>query len=141
MLLRSVLTATVFAAVCLAQSAEELVRQADRRWAEATIKIDIPALEQVLADELTYTHSSGRTETKAEFINATKTGTLKYEAVDPEEVRARVHGDTAILTMVAAMRVRPAGGQTNSFRARILRVYVRQKGQWRLAAHQSTRLP
>jgi len=47
----------------------------------------------------------------------------------------------AVLNAMANMTVRPAGGQSNTFRARILRVYVRDKGAWRLAAHQSTRIP
>ena len=138
--------ARLFAAVLLtlsafAQTPEEQVKQADRRWAEATIKMDIPALEQILSDDLTYTHSSGRTETKAEFLKATKTQSLKYESVEPQETSVRVRGNTAILNMVATMTVRPAGGQSNTFRARILRMYVRDKGAWRLAAHQSTRMP
>jgi ketosteroid isomerase-like protein len=123
-----------------AATPEGQVKEADARWRDAVIKIDIPALEQVLADNLTYTHSSGRTETKAEFIQATKSASLKYEAMDVSDVMVRVTGNTAILTMVADMKVRPAGGQTNSFRAKVLRVYVRQKDQWRLAAHQSTRM-
>jgi ketosteroid isomerase-like protein len=125
----------------LAQNAEEQVKQADRRWAEATIKMDIPTLEQLLADDLTYSHSSGRTETKAEFLNATKTQSLKYEAVDAQDVKVRVRGNMAVLTSVTNLTVRPAGGQSNTFRARILRVYAREKGAWRLFAHQSTRMP
>lgn len=124
----------------LAQNAEEQIKQTDRRWAEATIKMDLAALERILSDDLTYTHSSGRTETKAEFVNATKTQSLKYESVEPQDVKVRVRGNTAILNMAASMTVRPAGGQSNTFRARILRVYVRDKGAWRLAAHQSTRM-
>jgi len=125
----------------LAQNAEEQVKQADRRWAEATIKMDIPTLEQLLADDLTYTHSSGRSETKTEFLTAIKTQSLKYEALEPQEVKVRVHGNMAVLNSLASMTVRPAGGQSNTFRARILRVYMRDKGAWRLTAHQSTRIP
>ena len=140
-MLSRIFVAGLMSLAALAQNAEEQVKQADRRWAEATIKMDIPTLEQLLADDLTYSHSSGRTETKAEFLNATKTQSLKYEAVDAQEVKVRVRGNMAVLNSLTNLTVRPAGGQSNTFRARILRVYVRDKGAWRLFAHQSTRMP
>jgi ketosteroid isomerase-like protein len=40
----------------------------DRKWAEATTHADVAALNQILSDDLTYTHSSGNTQSKAEFI-------------------------------------------------------------------------
>jgi hypothetical protein len=47
----------------------------DRRY-QATIDADAATLEELLGDALVYTHSTGRVETKAEFISAATTGKL-----------------------------------------------------------------
>jgi len=38
------------------------------------------------------------------------------------------------------MRVTSAG-QTNNFQVRLLRVWLKRQGVWRLVSHQTTRLP
>ena len=133
-------TIFVFLPLCLlAAGPDESVRQAEKAWADATMKGDAAALERVLADDLTYTHSSGRSETKAEFINALRSGAMKYEAIEYGEMKVRVYGNTAILTTDAKVKV-VSRGQPNSFQLRLLHVYVKNKPGWQLTAHQSTRL-
>jgi len=118
---------------------EAAVRQAERHWASATIKGDAAALERLLADDLTYTHSSARTETKGQFIEALNTGTMKYEAIDYDEIVVRVYGRTAVVTANPKVRL-VSRGQPASFQVRILHVWVKGPGGWQMAAHQSTRL-
>ena len=47
-----------------AQSPEQ-IQALDREWAQACVQADIAKLEQILSDDLSYTHSSGQTQTKA----------------------------------------------------------------------------
>jgi ketosteroid isomerase-like protein len=46
----------------------EAVKATDRAWAAATVQGDAAALKNLLADDLTYTHSNGETDTKAVFM-------------------------------------------------------------------------
>jgi ketosteroid isomerase-like protein len=128
------------AALLPAQNTDDAVRSAERRWAEATIKADVVTLEKVLATDLTYTHSSARMETKAEFIEAVRSGTIKYKSIEYGEMWVRRIGRAAILTSEVKVSLE-SGGQQRNMRLRILHVWVQGDAGWQLAAHQSTRFP
>lgn len=121
-------------------TAEEAeVRQIEGRRFEAIVRCDFAEIDRILADDLTYTHSSGRLETKAQFLAALQSG-LRFEAIEPEEVLVRVYGDAGLVTGRAQMRVRSQDRQT-SFAVRFTTVYVKRQGRWQMVAWQSTRLP
>nr|MBC8279836.1 nuclear transport factor 2 family protein [Chloroflexota bacterium] len=46
----------------------------EKRRIEAMTSGDTQALEEILADDLIYTHTTARLDTKASFIDAVKTG-------------------------------------------------------------------
>src|SRR5207245_7663369 len=47
-----------------AEKSAEVVKAAEKSWASATVADDEATLKQVLSDDLTYTHSTGETDTK-----------------------------------------------------------------------------
>ncbi len=135
------LAALVCAAFLQAANNDEFaVKQAEMSWGDATLKGDAAALGKLLGDDLTYTHSSGRTETKKEFIEALQSGAMKYVSIVEENMAVRVYGDTGILTATAKMQV-VSRGQPNSFQVRLLHVWVKRGGGWQMVAHQTTRIP
>lgn len=115
------------------------VRRAEDQRIAAMIKADLAALDTLLAEELTYTHSNGRVETKAQFLAALKSGDLRYEAIDREDLTVRSYGETAVFTGRATLRVK-SKGQENRFLVRFIDVYVKRNGRWQMVAWQSTRL-
>ncbi len=117
----------------------DAVRQAEHAWAQAAIKGDVAALDKILADDLTHTHGGGRTESKAQFLEAIRSGTQKYEAIDYGEINVRVYGSTAIVTSEPNIRT-VNSGQPSSSHSRFLHVFVKQGETWRMVAHQSTRI-
>ena len=117
----------------------EAVRQAEHAWAQAAIKSDAAALDKILGDDLTHTHGGGRTESKAQFLEAIRSGAQKYEAIDYGEINVRIYGSTAIVTSEPNIRT-VNSGQPSSSHSRFLHVFVKQGGTWRLVAHQSTRI-
>ncbi len=100
---------------------------------------DLPALDHLLADDLIYTHSNARVDTKASLIGAMESGATVYTAVEPSEVVALDLGDAVVLTGVAAISTLSAG-KPNSFRVRFTDVYANKGGDWQMVAWQSTRL-
>lgn len=62
----------------------------------------------------------------------------KIESIQSEDVQVRVHGDTAILVGRANVKGRFDDGRDISRPYRYMRVFVKQQGQWRLAATQIT---
>jgi len=117
----------------------DAVRQAERAWAQAALKGDVAALGQVLSDDLTYTHGSGRPENKAQYLEAIRSGAQKYEALDYDDVTVRVYGNTAVVNSELHIRT-VSSGQLSSSHSRFLHVYVKQGNVWRMVAHQSTRI-
>lgn len=118
--------------------AEQAVRQAEDRRVKAMIDDDFAALDAVLADDLTYAHSSGAVDTKASYLESLKSGKTKYLTFDRTPSVVRLYGDTAVVTGAATLSLR---GQAAPFSLRYTLVYVRRDGQWRMVAWQSTRLP
>ena len=120
----------------------EAVKNADRAWAEATVKNDAAALQNLLADDLTYTHSNGETDTKKVYID-NLSGARKYHKIDYESLDARMYanGNAAVATAVIRIETSQKGGPVNPAHLRVVHMWVHQKGRWQLAAHQSLRLP
>lgn len=116
------------------------VETAERARFDAMVKGDLAALERMLHDDLTYVHSNARRETKAEFLNALKTGTLKYVAIDPVEISVRTFGPT-FAVIVGHVRIKTfSQGKENPFVIRYTDVWVQRDGRWQMAAWQSTRI-
>ena len=108
----------------------------EKRRIQAMTSGDIQALEEILADDLIYTHTTARLDTKASFIDAVKTGRSNYKSVDTSEVEVRALGDTAVVTGHAKFHV----GE-NQFQARFIDVYAKRNNGWQMVARQSTRVP
>lgn len=105
----------------------------------AMVRGDLVGLDTLLAPELTYIHSDGALESKAQFIATLRTGRLRYQAITPDDLRARVYGETGVVTGRSAMRVQ-VGPDLARFSIRFTSVYRREGTRWVLVAWQATRL-
>lgn len=117
---------------------DEIIALENRRI-EAMTKKDIQTLDEILADDLSYTHSTARVETKGEFIAALTSGRTEYRSIERDDVTVRQYGDTAVVTGNAEFHVN-ANGNDIKFQTRFLDVYARRDDVWRMVAWQSTKL-
>jgi ketosteroid isomerase-like protein len=117
----------------------QTIIELDRKRMSAMAEKDVATLRAVLADDLIYTHSSARLDTKQSLIGAMESGATVYTAVEPSEVKAQDCGDAVILTGKARIGV-TSNGKPLSFSVRFTDVYVNRGGQWQMVAWQSTRL-
>jgi ketosteroid isomerase-like protein len=122
----------------MAGNAQKII-DLDRQRMSAMAKKDVAALTKILSDDLIYTHSSARMDTKKSLIGAMESGSTVYTSVEPSDVVAQDLGDTVVLTGVAAISVN-SGGAPNSFRVRFTDVYANKGGQWQMVTWQSTKL-
>jgi hypothetical protein len=118
---------------------DEVLQREDARIA-AMIKPDPAALEELLADDLSYVHSSGVVDTKQEFVESVRSGRLKYKSFEREGLASRFYGDVAVLTGRANVMVLSSGAELD-VRVRFTEVWVKRDGKWRMAAWHSTRVP
>lgn len=112
----------------------------DKKRMHAMAQKDIATLNALLSDDLVYTHSSARLDTKKSLIAAMESGATVYTAVEPADVKAQDLGDAVVLTGSARIHVTSNGTPIN-FGVRFTDVYVNKSGQWQMVAWQSTRLP
>ena len=134
--MKGILLALLMTSMAAAQS-EQLVREAAAGWTQGAVKQDAAALGRFLSDDLQYAHASGQTQTKEEYIAAVVKGPSRYESFTFSDVKVRFYGKTAAV-LTGHCDVKMTGREV--FRVRTLQVYVENKGQWQMAAHQSARL-
>lgn len=135
------LVAAAFAATLLAApAAEDDIRAADRRWAEAVRKSDTAALENMYTSGLIYAHATGTVEDKATYIGRLKSGKQRYDSVQIESTKIVTYGDSAVShSVVRTIGVNDKGPFNDH--VMMMHVWVKQGGSWRLAAHQTTKIP
>jgi ketosteroid isomerase-like protein len=138
-------TVTTFLALLFATTAyaavptpaeEKEVLAAMNAFAEAVAKHDVAALQRVLHDELVYSHSDTRAQTKADLIKEAQEG-RGPGGIALAEPKVHIYGNTAII------RGRVGGGargvQANSPHA--VAVYVKGPTGWQVIARTATRPP
>ena len=133
------LASALFAGVGICQDPTEaaLLRLEDERI-QAMVAGDIPTLERILSPDLSYTHSTGRVETRQEYLDSLRAGRTKYRSMRREDVRVRVFGSTAVITGRAQVEV-TTEGEARAFPIRFTDVYVDKDGRWTMVAWQSRR--
>ena len=108
----------------------------ENRRIEAMLKGDVRVLDEILADDLIYTHTTARLDTKASFIDAVKTGKSVYNSLELQFGEVRDLGDTAVVTGHGKFHV-----GSNKFELKFTDVYAKRNGAWQMVAWQSTRIP
>jgi hypothetical protein len=117
-----------------------MVIDLDKKRMTAMAQKDIATLNTLLSDDLIYTHSSARLDTKQSLIGNMESGSTVYTAVEPSDVKAQDLGDAVVLTGACRISVMTQG-RPNSFSVRFTDVYSNKGGQWQMVTWQSTRLP
>jgi ketosteroid isomerase-like protein len=118
----------------------QMIIDLDKKRMSAMAQKDVATLNTLLADDLVYTHSSARLDTKKSLIGSMESGSTVYTSVEPSDVKAQDLGDTVVLTGSCRISV-TSGGRPNSFGVRFTDVYANKGGRWQMVAWQSTRLP
>jgi ketosteroid isomerase-like protein len=122
--------------------AEQQVIQAEKDRFAAIVNADEAALNRLLADDLTYTHSNANMQTKTQFIADVKSGAIDYVMMTPNESdwKVRVHGNVAIVNGTANVNVIDHGNNLK-FKIRYTNDHVNRGGSWQMVNWQSTRFP
>ena len=123
----------------MADNGAAVIAQQQKRIA-ATCQQDVRALSAIIADDLVYTHSNARQDTKSSLIGNMQAGSTVYQSIDTSDVVAQDLGDAVVLTGVAQIKV-SSNGNPNSFGVRFVEVYAKRDGVWKMVTWQSTRTP
>lgn len=122
------------------QTAIDEVLKADEARCRAIEQTDWAALERILGDDFVYTHSTGKRETKDEWV----AGIKKLDrAVIRDNLSVRLFGDVALLSGTSVNRyAEPFNGDSHfGSLLDVLQVWVRRDGEWQLVANHGVKLP
>ncbi|HEU4379832.1 MAG TPA: nuclear transport factor 2 family protein [Hyphomicrobiaceae bacterium] len=119
---------------------EAAVTAAVEALTKAMLQADRAALERLVADQLSYGHSSGLVETKAQFVDVIANRKTVYKSITLSEPSTVMAGDNAVVRHIFSNTTETAG-KTASISVGILQVWQKQAGNWKLLARQAFRLP
>jgi len=126
-------------AVVAESSDEAAVTQAVEALRKALLEADKARLQQLGADQLSYGHSDGRVQTKAEFIDGVMTRKAIVKSLAFPELTVAVVGNAAIARHIYLSDSETDGKPTNT-RIGALQVWQKQDGNWKLLARQGFKL-
>lgn len=118
----------------------QTIIELDAKRMQAMAAKDLATLNKILGDDLIYTHSSARLDTKKSLIGNMESGSTVYTSVEPSDVKAQDLGDVVVLTGVAQIKV-VSNGAPNAFGVRFTDVWAKRAGGWQMVAWHSTKLP
>jgi ketosteroid isomerase-like protein len=120
---------------------EEAVAEKVEAFRRAQIAADAKALGALCAEELSYSHSSGRVEDKATFIANATSGKSKFLSIEYKDTTIRVVGPAAIVRFhwVGEQESVPDGKKTST-NLHILMNWQKQGSDWKLLSRAATQL-
>lgn len=106
----------------------------------ATVRKDIAALGALVTDDYLLVNSDATTQGKQSYLADFEMPDFRIEPFTIEQPTHRVDGDTAMTGGLMTLRWTQAGRQ-QSRRLRIVHMWIKQGGSWRIAYTQLTRVP
>jgi ketosteroid isomerase-like protein len=146
--MRTLVLSTVVMALALLSAApvaaapsgdEAAVAQAVEAFRNAMLKADRSQFETLCAEQLSYGHSAGRVENKAQFIDAATSGRSTWKFITLTDQTTQIVGNTAIVRHTLTGETE-RDGKTNPVKIGVLMVWHKPDGNWQLLARQAVRL-
>jgi ketosteroid isomerase-like protein len=106
----------------------------------AQFKQDKAKLEALTAAQLSYSHSDGRVEDKAKYINGVMTRKATVKKLEWPDLTVQIVGNTAIVRHLWVSESELEGKVTNT-KIGVMQIWQKQDAGWKLLARSSQRLP
>ena len=120
-------------------SDEAAVKDSVETLRKAYLAKDKAQLEALAAAQLSYGHSSGKVQNKAEFVDGVVPGKAVVTSLGFPDLTVAGHGDAAIARHLWVSESE-TDGKPNKTRIGVLAVWQKQDGSWKLLARQGYKL-
>ncbi|QJI28818.1 nuclear transport factor 2 family protein [Pseudomonas sp. ADAK18] len=117
-------------------AADKEVAQAVDHLTQAMLHKNIPQLQALTANNLTYGHSSGKIQTKQEFIADIETGRSGFKTLEMQKQTITLNGDTALVRNHFSAQAVNSGVEVPT-EIENFQVWQKQKGHWLLIGRQA----
>ncbi|MEQ1775072.1 MAG: nuclear transport factor 2 family protein [Burkholderiales bacterium] len=123
-----------------AQSSDNAaVAQAIDAFYKAVTSKSQQQLETLLAEQLSFGHSVGRIETKAQCIANAMSPRVIWKSVAPVDQSIHIAGDAAVVRHIMAGE-NEREGKSSAVSMNVLMVWQKQNGAWKMLARQAFKI-
>ena len=118
---------------------EGAVKEATESLRKALFAQDKAKLEALIAEQVSYGHSSGQVQNKAEFVDGTMTRKATVKSLDFPDLKVAIVGNAAIARHLW-LSESELDGKPTSTKIGVLAVWQKQDGSWKVLARQAYKL-
>ncbi|GLU32890.1 nuclear transport factor 2 family protein [Trinickia caryophylli] len=117
----------------------EAIRVLERDRFRAMVDGDVPVLNQLLSDHVSFVHTNGKRETKQQFIDAISAGRRRYRQIEVQSQDVLpVGSETCVVTGRALIEMEANSGAL-LYPIAYTAIQAQEEGRWRLVAWHATR--
>ena len=109
-------------------------------WADGVGGNRPDELNQILDQQYQHIHGTGLLETKAQFLEALRNGSRKYQPIHLEELEVKNHENFALVTGKFPLKAE-VGGKVIEGVNRFCMILIRRAEGWKILQFQATALP
>ncbi|MGL6244638.1 nuclear transport factor 2 family protein [Pseudomonas sp.] len=125
--------------VAAAPATEKDVADAVDHLTQAMLKKNIPELQALTAENLTYGHSSGKVQDKKDFIADIETGKSAFKTLEMQNQTITVSGDVALVRHhFSAQAIK--GTEVVPTEIENFQIWQKKSGKWLLVGRQAFRI-
>ncbi|MGN6652207.1 nuclear transport factor 2 family protein [Trinickia sp.] len=117
----------------------EAIRALERDRFRAMVDGDVPLLNQLLSECVSFVHTNGKRETKQQFIDAISAGHRRYRQIEVQSQDVVPVGRDACIVTGRALLEMEANNGALLFPIAYTAIQAQEEGHWRLVAWQATR--
>ena len=121
-------------------TSEEELLKVEKEFAKAIVKNDLEGIERLVAVDWIIVGPDGEIVERARFFEVIKSGAMTHDAMESEDFRIRVYGDSAVVTGITRAKGKFMG-QEFSTEERATDVFVNRDGRWQCVLTHLTRIP
>jgi ketosteroid isomerase-like protein len=117
-------------------SAEKEILKVEREYIRAHTERDTAALDQILADDFTFTYRCGKVSDKAGRLALVDNPGFSFISITTDDVEVNVVGDRGFVRGQAVVRTRDIYHEFTSRPYRYIRVFEKRDGRWQVVSTQ-----
>jgi hypothetical protein len=122
-----------------ATKGKDTVAAAVEAYRKGLLTADGKLLNALCTGPIAYGHSSGRVQTRKEFIDEAGNGKSHWKSIEFTDIAIQMNGANAMSRFVFS-GVNEVDGKTNTLKFGVLIVWVKQRGKWHLLARQGYKI-
>ncbi|MEX1201703.1 MAG: nuclear transport factor 2 family protein [Ferruginibacter sp.] len=128
----------LFVGIARSQQADQAkLIQTIKAFHQSLVNKNTASINQQTNKALTYGHSNGWVETKAELIKHLETGFISYASIAEDSIKIEINDNIASARFIAVIKAAFEGKDMVTYHLRVLEVWTKKRNKWVLFTRQA----